>query len=401
MPTKRNRAGKQQNYIEAGHGDASGEYGDNATGSNKHFTQFKKANKEEKPIEDVENVKIEQGIKETTDVKGVDGNKEYIKNNSTYKEERLNKLNEIIDSADKDCISLLNNAYGKSKYRFETGSGVFYQGTNTLKCDKTDVDDGFRTKGSIWFHENGHLLDFSSYKEEQKNEKTRIAGMSLEWTKTEKLPISAWYKNEDGKTLNDICKTEIREIVKSGKVKEIVNKKQEFYNENLLKMNFDEAKYNEFENKLSEIQNRKDKEISAITDDLYGNKIKFDQYRLKKSQIDTKYQSEFASIRNNEEYKKLSDIKYDAKTEADKKMFKLYSCISDLYSSTGVNYGFCGGHTASYYKKDKTNAGCEFFANCFSAKAVNKEQLAEIKKYLPKSYEMFEKILKDGIKNGQ
>ncbi len=44
MPTKRNRSGKQQNYIEAGHGDASGEYGDNATGSNKHiqFTEFKK-----------------------------------------------------------------------------------------------------------------------------------------------------------------------------------------------------------------------------------------------------------------------------------------------------------------------------------------------------------------------
>lgn len=42
MPTKRNRAGNQQNYIEAGHGDASGEYGDNATGSNKHFQVFKK-----------------------------------------------------------------------------------------------------------------------------------------------------------------------------------------------------------------------------------------------------------------------------------------------------------------------------------------------------------------------
>ncbi len=42
MPTKRNRSGKQQNYVEAGHGDASGEYGDNATGSNKHFTVFQK-----------------------------------------------------------------------------------------------------------------------------------------------------------------------------------------------------------------------------------------------------------------------------------------------------------------------------------------------------------------------
>ena len=44
MPTKRNHAGNQQNYVPAGHGDASGEYGDNATGSNKHiqFTSFKK-----------------------------------------------------------------------------------------------------------------------------------------------------------------------------------------------------------------------------------------------------------------------------------------------------------------------------------------------------------------------
>lgn len=42
MPTKRNRAGEQQNYVEAGHGDASGEYGDKESGSNKHFQQFKK-----------------------------------------------------------------------------------------------------------------------------------------------------------------------------------------------------------------------------------------------------------------------------------------------------------------------------------------------------------------------
>ena len=42
MPTKINSAGKQQNYVPAGNGDASGEYGDNATGSNKNFKVFKK-----------------------------------------------------------------------------------------------------------------------------------------------------------------------------------------------------------------------------------------------------------------------------------------------------------------------------------------------------------------------
>lgn len=41
MPTKRNKAGEQQEYVPAGHGDASGEYG-NESGSNKHFQSFGK-----------------------------------------------------------------------------------------------------------------------------------------------------------------------------------------------------------------------------------------------------------------------------------------------------------------------------------------------------------------------
>lgn len=46
MPQKINRAGQMQNYVPAGNGDASGEYGDNATGSNKHFKAFKKPEKQ-------------------------------------------------------------------------------------------------------------------------------------------------------------------------------------------------------------------------------------------------------------------------------------------------------------------------------------------------------------------
>ena len=40
MPTKLNKAGQQQPYVPQGNGDASGEYADNASGSNKHFTNF-------------------------------------------------------------------------------------------------------------------------------------------------------------------------------------------------------------------------------------------------------------------------------------------------------------------------------------------------------------------------
>lgn len=42
MPTKPNHSGQQQEYVPAGNGYASGEYADNATGSNVHFKSFKK-----------------------------------------------------------------------------------------------------------------------------------------------------------------------------------------------------------------------------------------------------------------------------------------------------------------------------------------------------------------------
>lgn len=51
MPTKLNKAGNQQNYVPAGNGDASGEYRDNADGSNIHFKSFKKPEGETKTKE--------------------------------------------------------------------------------------------------------------------------------------------------------------------------------------------------------------------------------------------------------------------------------------------------------------------------------------------------------------
>ena len=45
MPKKPNRT-SLQNYVPAGNGDASGEYADEETGSNIHFTNFKKPDEE-------------------------------------------------------------------------------------------------------------------------------------------------------------------------------------------------------------------------------------------------------------------------------------------------------------------------------------------------------------------
>lgn len=55
MPKKPNKAGNLQNYVPQGNGDASGEYADEQTGSNIHFTNFQKPDTEkQKKLKDFE-----------------------------------------------------------------------------------------------------------------------------------------------------------------------------------------------------------------------------------------------------------------------------------------------------------------------------------------------------------
>ena len=89
MPTKPNSAGQQQNYVPKGHGDASGEYGDNATGSNVHFTSFKKpeeskiqaAMEKEKPLSADEQAQelAKRKVDEMTDQEKIDTQREFEK----------------------------------------------------------------------------------------------------------------------------------------------------------------------------------------------------------------------------------------------------------------------------------------------------------------------------------
>ena len=67
MPKKPNRAMQMQNYVPAGNGDASGEYADEETGSNIHFTNFKKPDteKQEKLEELAGNLLVKQEVEKT------------------------------------------------------------------------------------------------------------------------------------------------------------------------------------------------------------------------------------------------------------------------------------------------------------------------------------------------
>lgn len=121
MPTKPNRAGEQQNYVPPGNGDASGEYGDNATGSNKHFTAFAKPKKESR-------------------IKELDKNK--LKQIGTY----VNYYDK--NKSNKDFIE---------DFRYYTGS--FGDLSNFTDEDLENIIEEFRnlekTKDRVWYQERG------------------------------------------------------------------------------------------------------------------------------------------------------------------------------------------------------------------------------------------------------
>lgn len=127
MPTKPNRAGEQQNYVPPGNGDASGEYGDNATGSNKHFTAFAKPKKESR-------------------IKELDKNK-------------LKQIGKYVNYYDKNK----NNQEFIKDFRYYTGS--FGDLSNFTDEDLENIIEEFRnletTKDRRWYQERGKWV--SSY----------------------------------------------------------------------------------------------------------------------------------------------------------------------------------------------------------------------------------------------
>lgn len=96
MPTKLGKGGHgDQNYVPAGNGDASGEYGDNATGSNIHFTNFKKPDEDEEKVVDEETEVVET---EQDNTKGfTQFGKDQDKTEKTIEQVREESANSLID----------------------------------------------------------------------------------------------------------------------------------------------------------------------------------------------------------------------------------------------------------------------------------------------------------------
>lgn len=374
MPTKPNRSGEQQNYVPPGNGDASGEYGDNATGSNIHYQS---KGEETKPIKVDIKQEPPKNDKPKDIVKNKQDNAEYVKNNSTIKGKTLKTLNEIINKADDECVDLLNKAYSKQKYSFSIGSGVYRSYYKQLKCDKSDFVEngrGFGKVGSVWFHENGHLLD-NSYSENYK-----------EWASTS-------FKDEKGNTLYDYLQEELKDLMsKENYIEEFTKLKTKYKEEKISKQEEEELE------KLKQMR----REVN--TDEAYKKDIELlkthgysTQYLSEKNKIYEENYKQGMGEENYNRYKELENKLSDAIKYSNSQYYTDVSPISDVLSSK-INMGLGVGHPLSYYRKTPKFLAIEFFANMFSAKSVGSNSAIELtKKHFPKSCAMFEKILKEAF----
>lgn len=401
MPTKLNHAGQQQNYVPAGNGDASGEYGDNVDGSNVHFKVFKRPDDDtpmksnEVKQEDFDNAVnyIDKALRDYDDYMKDHKEKVGIHVEHNYDSIKALHTNEVVKN--KESIVKIANAY---KRQAETGKPYWivnqafaYEqyyfhrpdnqmgiviNPNTFSKLRTDY-------GMTWFHENGHLLD-NTLEGGKKN-------YSVDF-------VSKKYND----TLQNVLNEEFENYFTKDRKQEIINKIEELRDTIYAGHGINYRAMEEQKKRLNaELlpYKRKLKEEYAKLDQMYAeNKITGWQHIVGRNKLKEKYQMETWQIT-----KAIGDLigtKTKANIERDvaRKVYAKYSTITDMYSSLGkgrlhAEYG--GYHDRDYWKKDPNKRVKEFFAEAFSGKTLGNTHYDQLKEAFPKSIEIFEEIYQE------
>lgn len=224
MPTKRNKAGNQQNYVPKGNGDASGEYGDNATGSNKHFTNFAKGGGENK----------------------VDNAEKKFEEKSNRIAERNKEFSNLVDGAErKEIYATYKNRQLKTFSVDEYNNKEFKSYVDMYSYFKvygiTDLNKEQRKKFvELSCEDILDCLDLPSYSTEE--DYLSLLPESYEGTTSMMRKLFFGNNDEDRETwvyqrvFKEMYNEEIKEI--SDKVKDKINEKREGLGKKYIQENF-------------------------------------------------------------------------------------------------------------------------------------------------------------------
>ena len=383
MPTKINSAGEQQNYIPKGNGKYSGRY----TASN--FGSKVVTEKSKEVLE-----KLKYGVQTNKWLNdGEERTKQsianYIFNHSNFNKEEREKINFYLDSADSESLGILNRVLKQNNYNYEIGE------YSLCRIDNKTVslsNNSLRDNGNDFWHENGHLVDSKNI---DTNDFFYANNDLLSYGYRSKKYYSTLYEmlSEESKILFDKNnQNQILEVQKNYENQELSNVG---INQNQIKQ-FNEKRYN-YENKKQKIIDSFNEKYGEILADYYNkdkikleNEIKNNNYNKEQALKKFNFENDKFLYENNDFILKYNS----AILKANKKYQNEYRTLSDLcdaISKSKFNLG-AGNHDSKYWQ-DEINMSSEFFANMFCSKAMKNKEYQIVKKYLPKSVEIFEEII--------
>lgn len=402
MPQKPNRSGQLQNYVPAGNGDASGEYGDNESGSNIHFKVFKRPD-DATPVksneikqEDYDSAvdyldkslrDYDEYMKDHRDQIGYFSRHDYDDYKELYQSDRVKERESIIKMANaykkaaengKPYWIVNNGGFSSKQYYFNRADGQ-----KGIVISPYTFNPYKESYGSVWFHENGHLLD-NTYENGKKN-------WSVDY-------VSKKYND----TLQNVLNEEFDKYFTKERKQEIIDKIEALRDKIYADYGYDYKKMEEQRNELNAKLlpfKRELKEKYAELDKMYEeNKITGWQHIVGRNKLKEKYQLATWEI-TNQIGKLIGKKKKEAiEYEVANKVYNKYSTITDMYSSLGkgrlhAEYG--GYHDRDYWKNEPSKRVKEFFAEAFSGKTLGNTHYDQLKEAFPKSLEIFEEIYRE------
>ena len=315
----------------------------------------------------------------------------------------MQTISNEISTGSSEAQELLSKALDKHNYSFKIGKSSYYQpgGEGSMVLANSSMSSEYRNPGETFWHENGHLIDFSNTE--------HIFGQSRS-----SQTLSVTYRSDkDNKTLFEAVSEEGQKFANNPEIlAEIKQEKQKIQQKYL-----DEIGYSEEEFKNLKI--RRDEIDKEIRDDArykqaieHRDNLRKKFYETGSMEIAKEVQNSLSNIAHTYEqisnekagYKdiqnkisKISDDYFDAISKASKEFTKKYSSLSDMLdgATNGYNNLGCGAHGRRYWRSDSYSVAHEFFAEAFSAYArQDKAELDVIRKYYPRSVEIMEEIVR-------
>lgn len=400
MPKKMNSAGQLQNYVPAGNGDASGEYGDNASGSNIHYKTegSEKTGKSttEKGNDISVSIRQESG---RIDYKGKDYTDQKEITNIIREKMGVSKVSENVkrvvaqlnsENIDPTIRNVVLSTLESGNYKIEAkenAAGVFYSWGKVISF--SSVDERGRAIGETMFHECGHALDH------QYNN-----GSGL-WSRD--------YKSKEfGKTMLEMKDEELGKALSNGGYEKLV---QSFENE---AYKYDQQIY-QITKEITDTQNaiinlhklpadlqQKIDDLKAQENKLFrqciAGEITYEEYwdftknySAKKKEIEAQNPNKAKVKELEEKINQLFNQKEKLRDGGWYTAVMKYSDISDMCEALGYK-SFAGGHGRDYWWQASHRA-TECFAEIQSSMGTNKASLELLQKYIPNTIKIYNEII--------